>query len=530
MNCPDANTWNLLSMGLLDEARSESLREHCKECERCRTAWEEALGQHSELVDAFEAFDCDHDRQREQLMAMLDRPAPDAGAVPGRTWLGGIAMSMRKHKTRWATAALVPAACVLFAVVMLTGEKTVFADMLEKVRQARTMQCDVVSTTTVVEGQLSEIMKTPWHGAVSMHVDGDKRAMLFEMEQMGVKTRSLYLGNKTYVWSQDAVREYDTTNQTQSAGNPADLLNQLLQVRESPDRRLGEETIAGRRAVGYEVATWEMAAPVKSSMGDPESRLRVWVDVEKDLPIRMEIEQPMVMPGLKAKICSRWDNIQWDVALNAKDFRPPAKEEITKSETIQVPTPDEATFIEAMRGCLELKDKAQAGAKAIEEKAKEKGEGMPAEVLTLVNMAALDSGYPERLDQTWLSGVFSGRAALVMIGEQLANMKPISKDLAPEERKKLIQSRSKESAMAGAQASVKAMLKATAVAGFYQKLVREKREPEYFGATVKPGDKEAVLLRWKLDDGGHRVIYGDLSVGNVASTEKDSNRENAEKE
>ncbi len=366
MNCPDANTWNLLSMGLLDEARSESLREHRKECERCRTAWEEALGQHSELVDAFEAFDCDHDRRREQLMAMLDRSAPEPGAVPGRTWLGGIAMSMQKHKTRWATAALAPAACILIAIVMLTGEKTVFADMLEKVRQARTMQCDVVSTTTVVEGQLSEFLKKPWHGAVSMYVDGDKRAMLFEMEQMGVKTRSLSLGNKTYVWSQDSIREFDTTTQTQSAGNPADLLNQLLQVRESPDRRLGEETIAGRRAVGYEVATWKLGAAMQSAVGgampgDRESRLRVWVDVEEGLPVRMESERAIVAPGSKLKACTRFDNIRWNVAMNAEDFRPPAKEEITKSETIQTPTPDEATFIEGMRGLLELKHKAQAG-------------------------------------------------------------------------------------------------------------------------------------------------------------------------
>ncbi len=68
------------------------------------------------------------------------------------------------------------------------------------------------------------------------------------------------------------------------------------------------------------------------------------------------------------------------------------------------------------------------------------------------------------------------------------------------------------------------------MAVFYQKLVREKHDPEYFGATVNPGDKRAVLLRWKLDDGGHRVIYGDLSVRNVASTAKGGDAVNAKKE
>jgi outer membrane lipoprotein-sorting protein len=32
----------------------------------------------------------------------------------------------------------------------------------------------------------------------------------------------------------------------------------------------------------------------------------------------------------------------------------------------------------------------------------------------------------------------------------------------------------------------------------------------YFGKTVTPNDKDAVLFRWKLDDGRYQVIFGDL--------------------
>jgi outer membrane lipoprotein-sorting protein len=32
----------------------------------------------------------------------------------------------------------------------------------------------------------------------------------------------------------------------------------------------------------------------------------------------------------------------------------------------------------------------------------------------------------------------------------------------------------------------------------------------YYGKTVKPGEKDKVLLRWKLDDGRYQVIFGDL--------------------
>ena len=46
-------------------------------------------------------------------------------------------------------------------------------------------------------------------------------------------------------------------------------------------------------------------------------------------------------------------------------------------------------------------------------------------------------------------------------------------------------------------------------------LLREGREPEYFGATVGPGDSDTVLMRWNLDDGHCRVIYGDLRAETV---------------
>jgi hypothetical protein len=43
----------------------------------------------------------------------------------------------------------------------------------------------------------------------------------------------------------------------------------------------------------------------------------------------------------------------------------------------------------------------------------------------------------------------------------------------------------------------------------------EDREPEYFGATVQPGESDAVLVRWKHDDQHMRVVYGDLRIETV---------------
>ena len=51
---------------------------------------------------------------------------------------------------------------------------------------------------------------------------------------------------------------------------------------------------------------------------------------------------------------------------------------------------------------------------------------------------------------------------------------------------------------------------------FYGKLFNKKNDPAYHGETVKPGDVDEVLLRWKLDDGQYRVIYGDLHAERVS--------------
>ena len=47
----------------------------------------------------------------------------------------------------------------------------------------------------------------------------------------------------------------------------------------------------------------------------------------------------------------------------------------------------------------------------------------------------------------------------------------------------------------------------------------KENKPVYYGETVEPGDADKMLLRWKLDDGQYRVIFGDLSVKTITPEE-----------
>ena len=47
----------------------------------------------------------------------------------------------------------------------------------------------------------------------------------------------------------------------------------------------------------------------------------------------------------------------------------------------------------------------------------------------------------------------------------------------------------------------------------------ERMNPDaaYYGKTVKPGERDKVLLHWKLDDGRYQVIFGDLRSESVTA-------------
>jgi outer membrane lipoprotein-sorting protein len=54
-------------------------------------------------------------------------------------------------------------------------------------------------------------------------------------------------------------------------------------------------------------------------------------------------------------------------------------------------------------------------------------------------------------------------------------------------------------------------------AQYFGELEAEGKEPVYRGATVTAADSDKVLLRWKLDDGRYRVIFGDLRIEDVSA-------------
>lgn len=63
---------------------------------------------------------------------------------------------------------------------------------------------------------------------------------------------------------------------------------------------------------------------------------------------------------------------------------------------------------------------------------------------------------------------------------------------------------------------LESLMKIQSACAFYSDLVKAGKDPAWNGHKVAARDFDRVLLRWRLDDGRYRVIYGDLRAENVS--------------
>ncbi len=172
---------------------------------------------------------------------------------------------------------------------------------------------------------------------------------------------------------------------------------------------------------------------------------------------------------------------QWDISVNASEFQPVIPEDFTAFATdgIKMPGMSEQDAIEGLRLFSEM------------------------------------------------SGRYPGKITLVELGQEISalsqdmeNMKYLT-DKLKKLTEELSQTQMTEEEIRNAvmKKSFEIMQPIQSPGWFYVMLVTDKKEPAYYGQSVTPDDADAVLMRWKISDNEYRVIFGDLSVGNVTAEE-----------
>jgi len=214
-----------------------------------------------------------------------------------------------------------------------------------------------------------------------------------------------------------------------------------------------------------------------------------------------------------------WDHMEWDVPLDSQTFHPPApapSEPVEgEDEGLDASAPTEEALLDGLRTyAAEIERIRNLLGTRLQDLSQLRQQEWPDDPEAQVRRAALDStlevlecGYPRQLDQGTIL-----QASIVLPSQVRANLLAAR---ASGDHEAIAQAEHAEREFHEEFADFVPRMQAMLV--FYRQLLVEDREPGYFGATVRPGDSDAVLMRWKLDDGRSRVIYGDLRTETVAT-------------
>ena len=406
---------------------------------------------------------------------------------------------------RKIAALLVPAACLLLAVVLVLcwpGRKAAaFGQVIEHMRLAKSMVCDYGSNSTLtIDGGTREHKS---RGKLSMYSDGVTRA--WRIDLVDPPLTQLNLPDRMIVTRADGEREVlefgDRVDAAQMPGQDV-WLRRLFELTEDADRALGEDVIDGRRVIGFEIAGWKLGIGVRPSPGDESSEsrsavLRLWVDQQTRLPVRLQIgERSRTLAAGRSQTATTWEHIQWNVPVDPELFQAPPETAADKITKLDMSAPSEESLIQGLRAYLAQSERIEHLFAARAAQAQNDPDELRALEQTRQALFAT-SAYPVQLDMAWLTNAVARESGLYAAQRIRARQQG---DSAAAER----------ATEEGTRASQELSQAIMPVGLFYQNLLLQRRDPEYYGATVRPGDGQAVLLRWNLDGAHQRVIYGDL--------------------
>jgi len=371
---------------------------------------------------------------------------------------------------------LAVAAVIIIAVMIglnysglpIDGASVAWADLAEYVEQIQTCVVRQHSTITgdpkgdiTVEGKMC--ISSEYGTCMETYMNG-KLSMIMYMLPVKKEIISVIPEAKKYMritLTEDHLKKMAQQGQ----GDPREMIKQIMSVEYT---ELGRDVIDGIEVEGIETTDPSYGGSMFEGL-----KARLWVDVETNLPVRMEME--MQMPNFAGtdsqanQMLMVMDGFEWDVELDASIFKPDIPDDYSLLAEVEMSGQDEESAIEGFSLFAEI-----SGGK-----------------------------YPSKLNPLEIMTEVMGVSQEDFIKERVQadpNSRP-----SEEEMEKMVK---------------EVMEKAMTVQGtcmFYAELVKENKDVAYYGDTITADDIDAVLLRWKIADDKYRVIFGDLTAEDVTS-------------
>jgi len=374
---------------------------------------------------------------------------------------------MKSRITKLAAAAVIIIACLTGLFLWKnTGSGIALADVLTRIEQVTGYMYQLNSTTTRQGNSttsISTVLVSKDQGvkAITKVIDPTTSKITRHDKywlpgQSYVTMIRIDHDKKTYL----SMKFEDTTGESHKEEyyDPRAMIKHFLSCDHTS---LGQSVIGGITVEGFQTTdlayNGSFSDQAHQFMPQPEKvNAKIWVDVNTFLPVRAE-EEIVTKKGTRMHGVSY--DFRWNVVVNADDFEPNIPDGYTNpTGDISFPAFTEETAVKGLRLFVDF---------AKHYPADPSGKNFIEQVRELI-------GY-----SSW-------------------------EDLPDDEKNR----RNND------------ILKPiVGFAVFYKVLIAENKNPAYYGKTVRPDDADKVLLRWKLDDGQYRVIFGDLSIKNVTGEE-----------
>ena len=214
---------------------------------------------------------------------------------------------------RWARVVPIAAAALIVAAVgayFLWTPRVAFAEVIEQVREARTLSFKMTSQVTLPSGQNQStegecLVMEP--GLFRYEVNGTVMVM------DGSKGKGLVLNEQTHT-----AMVMTMTGKAAAANPGASFLETLRALKDRAAETLGEREMDGHRAVGFRVDAGP--APVQGGL-TAFGGCTLWADVQTGFPVRVEMTTEMMGMKVNAAMTDFVVNPPLDEALF--DVTPP---------------------------------------------------------------------------------------------------------------------------------------------------------------------------------------------------------------
>jgi len=411
-------------------------------------------------------FDAPDSGHRDELKIQLLSAFPKHRLQPAVKTARIRRIIMNKPLIKLAVAAVIIVA-VSIGLNIFLGGGVALAEVLDKVRDIKTVfyksKADIKGLPGVPSGQIAHItseVKLSYDKGVHINSQIQLPQRTIERETYILfDERILYAlmpADKSYIemtLTDELMEEMDS-----QGGDPVKLLEAMAGCEHTD---LGHDTIDGIKVWGIEatdpVLGTKLGSALSSGMFD-SIVVRLWVDVEKKLPVRLTAKGSSKNGEIAMDLVI--DEFKWDIAIDPAEFEPVIPEDY---ELLGQTTWDVGNEGKDIVEVLEF--------------------------------------FAEYADGRYPSSLSTMTVAREIVGPLRRKLGPsLSSEGLPREM-------------------LDKLTKLERVGQMYAALENEGKDPAYYGDKVTAEFPHAVLLRWKIGDDMYRVVFGDLSIRDVASDE-----------